>query len=273
MNKLSLREHQLLCLGILKDVHAFCVKNNIHYSLAYGTLIGAIRHQGFIPWDNDIDIVMPRSEYEKFIHSYESDKYRLFFHQKDKNTDCLIAYARVCDSKKTISPNQCWTKQSCGVWIDVFPLDGVPENYLEFQDYYEKLCSMHRPESRYRLRYVSIRYKEGFMHKIKLPFRKLLLANKRKGYEFESECIREISSVDANATGYCSQLAVLDNGPVEHIPLEDISSFVLRRFEDADFYVMKGYDHVLRMVYGDYMKMPSEENRIPNDSYLKFYWR
>ena len=67
MKELTNRELQLFSLDILKDVHAFCEKEKIKYSLAYGTLIGAVRHQGFIPWDNDIDIIMPRPEYERFI--------------------------------------------------------------------------------------------------------------------------------------------------------------------------------------------------------------
>ena len=65
MKKMTLEEIQSVSLDILKDVHAFCVRNDIHYSLAYGTLIGAIRHKGFIPWDDDVDVVLPRPDYEK----------------------------------------------------------------------------------------------------------------------------------------------------------------------------------------------------------------
>ncbi|NLE06315.1 MAG: hypothetical protein GX638_16135, partial [Crenarchaeota archaeon] len=79
MYELSSREIQLCCLDILNDVHEFCIQNNIKYSLAYGTLIGAVRHRGFIPWDNDIDIYMPRPEYERFLKTYNSKKYEIVF--------------------------------------------------------------------------------------------------------------------------------------------------------------------------------------------------
>ena len=78
MRKMTLQEIQTVNLELMKDIHAFCVKNNIHYSLAYGSLIGAVRHKGFIPWDDDIDIMMPRPDFERFSHEYKSEKgYRL----------------------------------------------------------------------------------------------------------------------------------------------------------------------------------------------------
>ena len=75
MKEMTLRELQLFALEILKDVHQFCTQNNIKYSLYAGTLLGAIRHQGFIPWDDDIDIVMPRDDYNRFCQTYQSERF------------------------------------------------------------------------------------------------------------------------------------------------------------------------------------------------------
>ena len=79
MKEMSLREVQLGCFEILKDVHVFCVSNNIRYSLAYGTLLGAIRHKGFIPWDDDIDIIMPKPDYDRFCKHINHKPIMLYF--------------------------------------------------------------------------------------------------------------------------------------------------------------------------------------------------
>jgi lipopolysaccharide cholinephosphotransferase len=96
MRELSLRELQLFTLDILKDVHTFCINNQLHYSVAFGTLIGAIRHRGFIPWDDDIDIVMPRPDYERFCQTYHSERFHLKHRGNDKK--CMITFARVYDN-------------------------------------------------------------------------------------------------------------------------------------------------------------------------------
>ena len=88
-------------MKILKDVHAFCKANGIRYSMAYGTLLGAVRHKGFIPWDDDIDIVMPRADYDRFCREYKSDRYELFC--SARQPDAYVAYARVADMRETES--------------------------------------------------------------------------------------------------------------------------------------------------------------------------
>ena len=96
--KLSLDEIKSNSLQILKLVHDFCVANNIKYSLAYGTLLGAVRHKGYIPWDDDIDIMMTRPEYERFCNTFKMKGLSLHRHQNDP--DCYILFARVCDEEK-----------------------------------------------------------------------------------------------------------------------------------------------------------------------------
>lgn len=100
MKEMTLREVQLFELGIRKDVHEFCMANHINYSLAYGTLIGAIRHKGFIPWDDDIDIVMPRPDYDRFCRTYKSQAGYEIFSPIQGNS--YLGYTRVCDFKKNL---------------------------------------------------------------------------------------------------------------------------------------------------------------------------
>ena len=100
MQELTLKDLQQVSLELLVDVHEFCVNNNIRYSIAYGTLIGALRHKGFIPWDDDVDLMMPRPDYERFCHSFCSNKFKLIYYGNDKTA--LAGFARVVDCNKTV---------------------------------------------------------------------------------------------------------------------------------------------------------------------------
>ena len=141
MQELTLKELQEASLSILVDVHNFCVKNNIKYSIDYGTLIGALRHKGFIPWDDDVDIVMPRPDYERFCNSFNSNNYQLIYYGNDSTA--FAAFARVVDCNKThYETERPWTKQESGVWIDIFPIDAVEADSKIYAKRYKKLKKM-----------------------------------------------------------------------------------------------------------------------------------
>ena len=102
MREMTLEEIQQVSLEILKDVHRFCVENDIKYSLCYGTLLGAIRHNGFIPWDDDIDIMMPRPEYDRFIRLYQSEKGYKLFAAENNDGDTEVSIALLADRKSVV---------------------------------------------------------------------------------------------------------------------------------------------------------------------------
>ena len=273
MKELSLKELQQFSLGILKDVHDFCTRENIRYSLAYGTLIGAVRHQGFIPWDNDIDICMPRPDYERFIKSYKSENFELAFFGKECKFDSLIAYARVFDNKKTIAKNGHWIAQPAGVWIDIFPLDGVPDNFEEFKALYNDLHDEWERIIPMKIQFNRVSHCEGIKNKLKLLRNKWRKKNGFGGHKMQREYNEKIARIPFESANYWSQLAVMDNGPVEHIPTAVFDERILLKFEDTQFYAIKDYDMALRAVYGDYMQLPPESDREPHQSFIKFYWK
>ena len=129
MKVMTLREIQLFTLEILKVTHNFCVENNIKYSLSYGTLIGAVRHKGFIPWDDDVDIMMLRPDYDRFCQTFQAPGYQVVSRQTRK--DCLISFARVCDIRETdVTSMEPWIRRqgNLGLWIDIFPIDSVTDD-------------------------------------------------------------------------------------------------------------------------------------------------
>lgn len=273
MKEMTVRELQLFCLDILKDVHAFCVKNDIKYTLAYGTLLGAVRHKGFIPWDNDVDICMLRSDYERFINSYKSDKYEIAYFSKKCQYDCLIAYARVFDKRKTIAKNSSWMDSEVGVWIDVFPMDVVPQDKQNFEMIYRKLYECWKRIQYKRIQFNYLKNQNSLNKKIRLLIHKIISLNGLRGHALQQSYIEMIKK---NANGedvYVSQLAVMDNGPVEHFPISVYENVTKVDFEDQAFYAVSDYDLLLKSVYGNYMELPPLEKQVPHQDYIKFFWR
>lgn len=124
----EVKKHELM---ILLDVQDFCEKNNICFYISGGTLLGAIRHHGFIPWDDDIDICMPRPDYELFLQTYKSA--HGYIPMANTLGNWVNPFAKVIDpNTKVVS---CISDNEPGLWIDVFPVDGLPDNFADAKNY------------------------------------------------------------------------------------------------------------------------------------------
>lgn len=272
MREMSLKDVQQVSLDILKDVHEFCVENNIKYTLFSGTLIGAIRHHGFIPWDDDLDIAFTRPEYEKFIRTYKSKRgYKLFCRER-KGNDVYLAFARVCEMEKTIADDSLlpWTKEKKGVWIDVFPLDGAEENYKKAEkesEYINKVwfCGM---QMRHGLK--PVRAAKGIHAKLGLLIRRMCFLFHSLLFDKHIQMCKRIPF--GTTTNYCNH-AWPGWKMREYYKTSAFSDYILHPFEDGQFYVMKDYDGALRAKYGDYMQLPPVEERTPRHSVNKYYWK
>ena len=98
MKELSLQEIKQVELEILKEFNSFCEENNIRYFLAFGTLLGAIRYKGFIPWDDDVDVLVPRDDYNRLLKQFQNnEKYCLYAFERDKKYS--FPFAKLCDMK------------------------------------------------------------------------------------------------------------------------------------------------------------------------------
>lgn len=274
MKELELKDIQSISLEILKDIHSFCEKNKIEYSIIGGSLIGAVRHKGFIPWDDDIDIMMPRDEYERFCTSYNSSRFKLLSLHNDKS--CKIAYARVCDMEDTLVLDQAWTTEKVGVSIDIFPFDGAEDNFEQFKNHY--ISSTRIWGSLFLNRALSGGIKPTNGSKLNFAIKVLsmfhltwvngiIARNKVKKID------KRAKAIPFGKTKHVSQFAFLEPGVKEYFDLGAFKEYVKLPFEDIEVNAIAGYDHYLSRFYGDYMKFPPEEERVPKQNYVKFVWK
>jgi len=253
MKKLTVDEMKNIQLEILKSFVAYCENNKLDYFLAAGTAIGAVRHQGFIPWDDDIDVMMPRSSYDEFLKNYLNDQYEVF--DCWRREDYYYPFAKLVD-KSTLLKEKTSVPTAFGVYIDIFPIDIIPDTkaaikILKFKRNYIdlKITSM-----------VAINKERSVWKKVILKtahflFRKCSLI----------DCVREMDSLYrryiniSSEYRYCIAFFFSNRIPM---PKEVYSDYEYCMFENIKCRIPIGNDVLLKSIYGDYMKLPPIEQRI-----------
>ncbi|MCQ2319863.1 MAG: LicD family protein [Bacteroidales bacterium] len=274
MKELTLKELQSFELDILKDIHLFCLLNSIKYSLYGGSLIGALRHKGFIPWDDDIDIILPRPDYERFVKNYHSDKFEVLYLGNDKSNK--LAFARVCDSKKTsMVTTEPWTNHNVGVWIDVFPADGFPVDEVAQKELYEKSVKVRELITFIRKSMPPIDFSRGVLSCGKRVIKKAITLNGASAFVLVGKLNRNIQKYHFGETPYWASLSCVDRRQImhKHYPIECFRDCISAQFEDTEVMIMNGAETMLGIMYGDWQKLPPVEDRKPKQSYIHFYWK
>ena len=264
---LTMKEIQEVSLEILKKITKVCEDNRFRYTLAFGTLIGAVRHKGFIPWDDDIDIQMPRPDYERFIEYMVNNpiKNLKVFNWKHTN-NYIYGISRVCDMRYHIFEEKS-VECGLGIFVDVYPIDGLGNTYMEAKKAYE-----YTDDSRNKLRRLA--YKE-----LRDVGPRLLI--KRPKYFFENLLLRlKGSRVLQEQLEKEAIVRPFENYEYVGIPNWNWNKIVYKRkafeeftkvpFEDSMFYISKMYDEMLREEYGDYMILPPIEKRIYHHFYTAY---
>lgn len=240
---------------ILDVFHEICTKHNLRYSLGYGTLIGAVRHGGFIPWDDDIDVMMPRDDYEKLLSLWDSVAPKEFLLQSYYSTpDYTNNFSKIVKNHTTFLQDE-WARDKKfhkGFFIDIFPADrlapGCVSRKLQFA-----ACA------------INLLYSKnftsgsggliGFMEHILLKFPRRL----REKWKFSTENYikRWTSHTDCNWFFPCTIRACKTHyPPILFDNLKTIS------FENKHYCCFADPDAALRVQYGDYMQLPPEEDRV-----------
>lgn len=269
MKQLSLEEIQNVSLDVLKDVHTFCVNNNINYSLAYGSLIGAFRHKGFIPWDDDIDIIMLRPDYERFCNTYQSPYCKLITPK-----DSFINYARVCDAQKTTYITQTpWTNDAnIGVWIDVFPIDAVEDEKALFSLRIDRLKPLLDNQVKARKLFCKFRWSINPLSMYRFIKERLDYSN-LDVFDIKDRIDEIVAEIKFGETNHCSQLVCRGNKDREFFTFDMFKDYFCVPFGNTEFMVSNGWKEILELNYGDFMQLPPIEQQKPHGGFVKFYWR
>ena len=266
MSELSLREIQMESLKVLKVVKKICEKEGIQYSLAWGTLLGAVRHKGFIPWDDDVDVMMPRSEYERFI-SYcknNADELKPFqiIHYSN-NQQYVYVLARFSNSKFTVDYKNV-RDYGLGTFVDIYPLDGLGNTY-------EEACK-NMKKNRTLMHLIKLLNTDHFEPSpdgiaktiMKYPVYLYAKANGLNNLisKFDKRC-KSISYTDSLFVGIPT-VETMESCIIQKKWIEEYTSIA---FEDDTFPAPKMYDELLKHRYGNYMQLPPLEQQIAHHFY------
>jgi len=261
----ELIQAQKVMLYIMKKVHDICVKHNIKYWLDYGSLLGAIRHGGFIPWDDDMDICMMREDYEKFASIAQDELGDEFFWQSPETEPNFYPEFGRVRLNGTIWLGQGWAKaglQHNGFFLDIFPMDPFPKSRFKI-----KLMLFYKAVANCVIAYKVLKppspnfFKRTIQGIISffIPAKSLKWCSRRiiSGLQKYNQRTNLISKLCLDTERDLCDKALLEN-------------VVLKPFEDAEFFVPERYDERLKMLFKDYMQLPPEDKRYGHHGIAKF---
>ncbi len=260
MRRLDTEEVKKIQIEILDVVSSFCEENNINYWLDGGTLLGAVRHKGYIPWDDDIDIGMLREDYDKFAELFNQSNDRYRFVDIDNTPDFYVAFGKIIDTQTVLyEPDKNGNKLA--VNIDLFVYDNAPDDDKILYKLYKK---------REKLLLVSLfiqgdnvlpndtfvkRMTKKIFHLICIPFSR-------------EKCIKRIVGISKQYKDFeTKRVGNYTSVPNVACPKTIFSSFTDVEFEGKCYKAPSGYDEWLKDFYGDYMQLPPKEEQITHHQY------
>ena len=265
MQELTLQEIKQIELEILKTFHAFCEENNIRYFISHGTLLGTIRYKGFIPWDDDVDVLVPRADYEKLLSLFkDNEQYRLLHFEKDERF--LFPYAKLCDMTTLKVENGKEAELHLGLDMDIFPLDAWDNDKEKAQKE-----SKHQKKAMFRLGLTKLD-KPDSRHPVKRFIKGILMifAKMTGSKHYVRKLMKEARKHPYEGATYLGGKAWNVYGFRDILPAEVFDHPIEVEFEGHTFRAPVGYDAFLSSLYGNYLPEPPPEKRKTHHNFKAY---
>lgn len=267
-NELSLKEIQGIELKLLVEFSKLCDDLNLRYSLGGGTLLGAIRHNGFIPWDDDIDVMMPRSDYDLLVSHMKTHSYNFRFECYELTSTYMKLFANLMDINTVIYDDDTG-ENNRGISMDIFPLDGLGNTRREAIKNFNKT-------SLYRELLNAKTWKKFFLSKthpwyyepIRLGMFIISRVVDGRKLLYQIDQINRQKNFDDSAFVACVCGSYRQKEIMEKA---EFAEYIEVNFEGKRFKAISGYDKYLKQHYGDYMKLPPQEKQISHHMFHAYY--
>ena len=258
MKEISIEEQKRILFEALIYFDQFCRENDIQYSLGEGSLLGAVRHKGFIPWDDDIDILMTRENFDKFLFLHTDGVYKSYHVNPDINYWNTVI--RLSDTRTAVYFGES-TNSIHGLWLGLTPVDNVPDDEKEWIRIkkrianWVKMCRQKRGVVPYdgilggRVKHAMFK-----LHKIDW---------------FDRHLMKVITAYNGQPTKRMSKLNIRYEPFV--FPSTVFDGYTELEFEGRKFMAIKHYDEYLTQMYGDYMTPPPEDKRVTKHGFRAYY--
>lgn len=254
---------------LLYEFHNYCEIHGIRYSLGYGTLLGAVRHGGMIPWDDDIDVIIPRADFERLNELNANnkclDRYQFVSHWNHPEIKTKIAYFI---DFNTITETAFKSNEYHGVHIDIYPVDVVPNGWFQRRIIFIQRWFLHK----------LIRAKDihpEVMHGVHKAIRQVVLALCSPfNYDKALNQLQVVSGKYLNLSEKEKRTACIfvETGKPQCFPYSITTEYELYEYDGHKYWGYKNYDCILKVWYGDYMTLPSaNEQHRPDHKYVHFY--
>ncbi len=268
--KMPLAEIQTTQLELMKLIHKVCVKHNIRYYIIAGTMLGAVRHGGFIPWDDDIDIAMAREEFENFKQifnqEFDNSKYFLQHYGTDPYFQPALMRVLMLGTVQDI-PSEYHLKHRKESYLDIFPLDNAPDTIEERKVHARQIKKIDRL---IELRYYKVYNGDNALRRFVKASVAALISLIPKSY-LRKKRLAIMSKYDEHSTSRLVSTVSQYRYEKQAMLREFYGTPTLVKFEDAEFYGPEQADRYLKQLYGEnYMQVPPvEKRRTPTDVYIK----